>query len=209
MALLFFDGFENAAVANDLTDGKWDNKAGTLTTTIVNTRFSSGRALELSGTDGVTKDITIANTETAYIGFALVVRSVTTTPQTIFTFFQATAASGPQFYIRLNSARKLEFVRGAPDTGTVLGTTTLDFPDDVWRYVEVKLRVHATLGTLEVKINGAVDITELTSQDTEHDAGTGVASLGPGGTGSGAVSYEIDDLYINDDTGSLNNDYLG
>lgn len=74
-----------------------------------------------------------------------------------------------------------------------------------WYYIEIKVYFHTTLGTVEIRINGQTVYT-TTNKDTENTSYT---------TGGVFQLYlpesqcAFDDVYICDDTGSYNNDFLG
>lgn len=93
--------------------------------------------------------------------------------------------------------------------GTELGNAALVFGADTWIYFEVKVTVHDSTGSVEVRINGSdTPLINLTSVDTKNGS-TGVIDnirlISP----SGSVAVQYDDWYICDLTGSINNDFLG
>ena len=73
-----------------------------------------------------------------------------------------------------------------------------------WYYLEFKIYFHATLGTVEVRINGQTTFSE-TNLDTQYlTYEHGLLNLY-----APDVNCAFDDLYICDETGSYNNDFLG
>ena len=91
--------------------------------------------------------------------------------------------------------------------GTLLGTTSgTGLAQGTWSYVEVKVKCHATAGTVEVRVNGVTKLS-LTGVNTKagpdnyHDV---VALAAAGGW---IPTY--DDWYVCDDSGPLNNNFLG
>jgi len=73
-----------------------------------------------------------------------------------------------------------------------------------WYYIEIKMYHHNTAGTIEVHIDGTA-VYSTTGRDTQH------ADYTPGSFMLGGVDNNIafDDIYVCDDTGSDNNDFLG
>ncbi len=95
--------------------------------------------------------------------------------------------------------------------GTLLGTTA---PNAIqmfeYSYLEVQVLISATVGTIEVRINGsataALHVTGLNTQGsgTGDTTVTAIRVVGQ----SNYIVY-IDDLYALDDTGATNNTFLG
>jgi hypothetical protein len=75
-------------------------------------------------------------------------------------------------------------------------------------YVEVKVKIHDTLGTVTVKVNGTAVITQ-TGKDTKGTANAYATNIILSCAGGGGQTMHFDDLYICDNTGSANNDFLG
>jgi hypothetical protein len=80
---------------------------------------------------------------------------------------------------------------------------------DVVYHIELKVFLHATLGTIEVRVNGATWIT-MTNQNTLRSTtytscGVGQANLS---SGQGFSAY-WDNFFIWDGAGSINNDFIG
>ena len=90
--------------------------------------------------------------------------------------------------------------------GSAGGVLTMDS----WQYVEVQIRVHDTLGMVIVRIDG-VEVLNLQEVDTAFSAGAdyinGITLMGGIVFTSGWVY--VDDLYILDNSGDVNNDFLG
>jgi len=91
--------------------------------------------------------------------------------------------------------------------GTLLGTTTgLSFA--TWHYVEVKAKLHDSAGYVEIWVD-EVNALTLTGVDTRNggtDANFDAVSFQ---CGSGSSSFFLDDIYILNEQGSVNNDRLG
>lgn len=107
-----------------------------------------------------------------------------------------------------NGSGQLEFRRG----GTLLGTTTFVAAASTWFHLDLRLKVHDTTGTLEVKINGVSQFTF--SGDTRNGGAAGAIDTILWGANTvfaciGQHNWYFDDLYVCDVTGSVNNDFLG
>lgn len=101
--------------------------------------------------------------------------------------------------------------RGAVGSGTSLATsaTSGGYPQDAWHLFEVRYQVTSTtVGVMEVWLNG-VQVINF-SGDNTNTANVNAASVAIGAASSGSVGFAgayvgIDDIAINDTSGSLNN----
>lgn len=96
-------------------------------------------------------------------------------------------------------------------TGTLLGNTGIALQANVWAYVEVKVTVHDSAGTVDIKINGTSALS-LSGQNTRGSGSTnGWTNVRMGEVQSYASVpvFEFDDVVFMDNTGSFNNDFLG
>ena len=113
--------------------------------------------------------------------------------------------------IRIETDGRISAVRGHTGNGTVLGTTAAPaVTAHAWHHVETKIFLSATVGTVEVRVNG-VTVLNLTGQNTLGATGSCTQTI----TGcptfdqvSGWPTY-FKDLIWWDTTGSSNNDFLG
>lgn len=108
------------------------------------------------------------------------------------------------------SANQIVVTRGGMN-GTVLGSyvvTPITYTD--WYYFEAKCVLHDTAGSVVVKMNG-ITIINLTGIDTKNGGTKTVfdsIGIGPSQTLNN-VHDVVDDLYICNGAGSVNNDFLG
>lgn len=93
---------------------------------------------------------------------------------------------------------------GAAGTVSSAGST---FTTVAWQYVEFRVKFHATLGEFEIKRDG-VQVALGTGLDTLNGQTLGGASLRINASAS-LQFHHIDDLYILDTLGTVNNDFLG
>ena len=97
---------------------------------------------------------------------------------------------------------------------TLLGTS-LAIPFNVWIFIEVKVVIHASAGSVEIRVNG--DTLLSISGVVTSSAGNAYANLigvgqpsGQSGTAVSAADGQLHtDWYMCDGTGTTNNDFLG
>jgi len=75
---------------------------------------------------------------------------------------------------------------------------------NTWQYVEFKIKIHGSAGTVHLQVNG-VSVLAVTGANTMP---SGVATATSVQVRSSPGGY-IDDLYVLDTSGSVNNDFLG
>lgn len=91
-------------------------------------------------------------------------------------------------------------------TSTLLGSSDVGiYSATQWNYIELKVLFSATVGTVEVRLNGST-VLNLTGQNTISSANTYATKLQL----NSIWTYTFfDDVYICDTTGTENNDFLG
>jgi hypothetical protein len=87
----------------------------------------------------------------------------------------------------------------ASNVGTVIAANT-------WYYIEFKAKLHDTTGTYEVRLNESV-VYSATGVDTKNGGTKTVFDTVTFINGGGAT--RVDDIYINNGAGSVNNSFLG
>jgi hypothetical protein len=207
MTLLLFDGFDNA----DLMP-----KAGFLSA-----GNSSGTS---TGRDGST------NGSHQFSGSAGTVNSIYTLPSSAATLLQGQAwkaadANGrlrwytggtttTQCELGVNATTNCWEFRLGTGTSVLASSALSDFYTfNTWVHVQVKLVLHATAGSLIVKING-IEVINYTGQTAITTGSCTAIGWATNNTGSGARIW-VDDLWVCDTTdatatqGRPNNDFLG
>lgn len=100
--------------------------------------------------------------------------------------------------------------------GTVLATSSdVVLPYGVigsipyWRYIEMKVTISDTVGTVQVRVDGGVTpVINLTGVDTRN--GGSSTNIDAVGISNPPGAYAVfDDLYVLNTLGSVNNDFLG
>lgn len=112
---------------------------------------------------------------------------------------------------RINSSGYLTAYRG---DGTLIGTGSTPLSVNADAYLEFKVALHDTAGSIAVKVNGSADSgLALSGIDTRNgDSGVGfnvVKFIRQMGVNDSSQSCYIRDIYICDTSGSTCNDFLG
>lgn len=145
------------------------------------------------------------NASTIYAGF----RFRITQNQTRFHFYNLMDGAAFQVGIGMNSSYQLNVYSGSSSTS--LGNSGLYlFPNDgSWHYIEIKVVIHNTTGSVEVKVDGTVRLT-ATNINTRAGSSNNYANVFRlGGAGQDYVRVKLCDFYICDDQSAINNTYLG
>lgn len=199
MALRFCDSFSHYVTAN--INQKWSTSAG------CTIGSGDGRLAGNALTNGLRTNyvqMNLDSQQTWVLGAAVKILSNNTIVRDLFMLFDSGTL---HMTMRINSSGQLTATRNGTQLGSA-GTTVLQV--GTWYYLEFKTLIDDTVGTYEVRINGATEISG-TGQDTRN-AATATAnqirfgnSSDPGNNGGAAY----DDVYICDTSGSTNNDFLG
>jgi len=211
MALLYIDSFDHYVTA-DIT-AKWTNKGVSDVTPTISAgngrHSSSSLRLAAAGplnnsTAWVQKVLTPADA-TMICGFAVSVPSAAI-GSTGLPLAAVRDGSTTQVCLRINNTGTLSVVRGNQG-GTVLGTTTAVVPFSTFTFIEWKVLIDPSVGTVDVRINGASALSLTgqntrssgTSQWTAFNLGVIDAVFNTYGTTS---NTDYDDLYVLDGSGS-------
>lgn len=207
MALLFIDSFDHYVTADLLTKYL---SLGSFAPSISagNGRHSSAcvRSNAASATSYVSKGVPASGT-TAIIGMAFKTSSLQAS------FISVLDGGDAQIYGALNSDGSITIYRSNSvllfSAGTALGSTAAGvLTVDVFNFIELKVVLHDSTGAVTLKVNG-ITVLSLTGQDTRYSAGTGGWTQFVVGRSSGSHNIDIDDLYVCDGSGAVNNDFLG
>ena len=199
MSLLFLDSFDHY---DDLAL-KWDSQFFGSNIVPVQTqgRFTPG-AVEISGSGGGgnwTKSI--VESEEVIAGFA---------------YLNLNADSwGGVFYI--GTAGSVSTATFAINFGTGVGTLTMnrhtattpstEFSGAIWEWIEIRVKIHSSLGELEIRHNGAA-VASLTGVNTRGAVVGDFKSISLGATNNAQLHY-MDDLHVMNTLGTSNNTFAG
>ena len=200
MALLFVDSFDHVGTLLAGLAAKWDLISGTPLISSTTVRTGTG-ALQLGVTADITKQITPPG-DVFILGWGFRMAGISTTTE-IVRFLESSTV---HLALIFDASGFLVVKRGS----TVLATATSHaFLLNTWYYIEVKVVVHDTTGSVAVRVDG-VPVTfnaSLTGIDTRNAGTAGIVDRVR--FAGSAAYYFYDDLYICDDAGSVNNDFLG
>lgn len=196
MALVFIESFEGVATA-DLAERYSYASVGV--------SDGVGRYGTRAARPGNTTSlrVRVPNHDTYIFGFAFRMDSNTLTLDQNILRFQDSALS-THIYVS---------IRGNQNKITVVGPfgsySSYDFEilAYVWYYLEFKATIHDSAGSYEIRINGITQ-QSYSGLDTKVGSNAGVDYIAIG-VGTNGYYYYCDDIYICDDTGSTNNDFLG
>lgn len=202
MSLIFADSFDHYATA-DITK-KWTANNSAVINASGGRRGGGGMQLDAAG-DWVSKTFA-SSYSTIIVGFAF---NRNVSGGSNITILSLSEAGTYHISLILNASNQLVVKRGLYN-GTVLGTGSTTIPD-AFVYIELKVKIHDTTGTVDLKIDGVSELA-LTSQDTRNGGNNGVIDtlrLGDNsGIGLGCESV-FDDLVVLDTSGSANTNFLG
>ncbi|KKN66974.1 hypothetical protein LCGC14_0466540 [marine sediment metagenome] len=197
MTLLFMDSFDHYDIGDILK--KWTSGYG-ITISAGNGRNGTD-ALFLGGSGGreVLKTLSSSHT-TLIVGFA--VKFAAFTPFSS-TFFYLIDMATEQVSLDINADGTISVKRG----GAVLATSSESFQIDAWYFLEFKVLINNGAGTIDLRVNEISWISEV-AQDTQQTANNSVNVIKFRG-GTSVVSSYIDDLYVMNNSGAVNNDFIG
>lgn len=150
---------------------------------------------------------TIPATGTVIVGFGF--RVDTPSSGNNVPICQLMDSASIQVDLRLTSTNQILFTRN----GTQIGSTSSNsFTEDVYYFVELKVLISNTVGTIECRVNGTSTgwVPSTGSLDTQTSANSTVNAVKLGASASSnACTVSNDDYRIFDTTGTANNDFGG
>lgn len=213
MSLLWVEGFESFGTTNGSApvglQQKYDNAVLDSAVGTVQAGRISGHSMRLTtGTTYIGKTVS-ASASTLIVGFGFYMDAHATGEQVILQLWDETNIQGT---LAIQTTGLWKYYRGGTligSTGTLLGTSSGSaLVDGTWMYVELKVKIHATTGTVDINING-VNTLSLTTQNTDRTSSGIVTGFMFEGSGTSADHTQFDDVYVCDNAGSINNAMLG
>ena len=204
MALLFVDSFDHYATADILQ--KWTTKDDTIEIGAYGRNSTNGLRCSGGNADEVNVVYTrTANTNTCIVGFAF--KWVTHTGAAL-SILDIRDSATTHVALLLDNTGILTVYRGLGTT--LLGTTSATLASGTYYYIELKVAIHDTTGTVDVQVNGS-NVLSLTGQDTRNGAAAQWTSicLGNAINNTSNKTFDYDDFYLADSSGATNNDLLG
>lgn len=207
MALLFADSFDHYTFAQ--MGRKWSavSGAGSGVSTSYGRNGTSGLRINSAGSSGNHVLNLTTNVTTIIVGMAAKFTQSGIAADWLFLGEGGTT----HVYFRFNADASISAYNGS---GTLLGTSAagvLPSYTAQHNYIEAKVLISNTVGTVEVRINGSsTAVLSLTGKDTQNTANAYATqvTLAAGSPSASQETY-IDDLYICDTSGSEANNFLG
>jgi hypothetical protein len=197
MALLFVDGADHYATADGLK--KW-NAFGTGVTINSSAGRRGGGAIALAGSTRFVDKQLPSNYATLIVGYAFDAGGGSNTAM-------LKILDGATIHVALflTAANAIAAYRG--DLTTLLGTSANGVvPVSGYFYIEAKVLISDTVGTVTVRVNGVAVLT-LTGLDTRNAGNASATGFRIMGTSATSL---VDDIYANDTSGGApQNDFLG
>lgn len=191
MALRLVEGFDHM-IASLVTTKGWGLNPASMTPG----RFGGQAARTTVGT--VNAKSLPAPLTTLFTGWAVRLASLVNGADFI------TLRAGATATVRLstNLTNKLQ-VRNSG--GTVIATGTTGILTNTWYYIELGPVIAGASGSIEVRLNG---VSGEIPAATGNFGSTGIDNVGFGTTNTGN-NADFDDIYVCDNTGAMNNGFLG
>ena len=197
--LRYLDSFDHYNSSYD--EAKWTDFGASTSPSIVPGAGRCGtQCMRINVFNVVTKGIAFGSATTV-IGFACKLNNNSTGTMELFRIGNGTD-------VHLILRRSIDGALYVTREGvTVAGPSAPDvMRDDTYYYVEFKSTIDNAAGAVVVRIN-TVEVINQTGIDTQAGASATVTNIQF--TGNGNANHDIDDLYALDDTGGVNDDFLG
>lgn len=206
MALLWVDGFDGYGTGTSLVPGyilagrySGFNMATGLTDPRV---LGNGRSIRTNGAWFWISTPKLTENRTLIVGFGFAL-SATGSNARVLEWFNG--ANIGLYCVLRGGHGELDFYR---ESANYLGTTSgARLTNERWSYIEIKVYCDSSAGTIDVKVDGVscLSLSGINTQGTSSNYYDRIRLLDVG------TNYEhsIDDLYICDGSGSVNNDFLG
>lgn len=215
MAFLFADGFDFIAGASDVTL-RWDSQIGFSGPSQV-TAFGvgqSGNFRLFTGGSTLTKTLP-SNEGTIFVNLRMR-RNGAHTGTTANSYMQLRDGATPQVTLIWDETGVLTARTGGTG-GAILGTATAALNAASWDSFQIKVVVHNTAGSVEVRKNGsappAAPLLLLTGINTRGGTTNNYANslqLGANGNSGGvAEDWYYDDVFVFSGAGAVPNDWTG
>lgn len=198
MALIYIDSFDHYATADATKKGWTLGSYGAISSSQGRRSTSAFRARGTSGTRSIAQGASFV------VGMAM--KFDATGANALFGLIDG---STEQISVRLNSSAQIILSRN----GTTLGTSSFTVSPATWYFIELKATIANSISadSCIVRVNGIEVLNLAAGTDTQATANAYANKLYIAGPGSAIeVTYTyIDDLYVCDQSGSANNDFLG
>jgi len=204
MALLFLDGFDYYNSAD--FGKKWDNVGSTSIIDATNgRRGTQGFFSQAASTSWLEKNITSA---TYIIGFSI--KQIAAGLSGNYFLCRIYDGATLQCSLRMTNTGVIDVVRGTLTALTNGSYSSISNPS-AEHYIEWKVTIGNSIAadSCVVKVDGVEVINVAAGQDTQASGNAQGTILRFGSSAANSTTRVFDDLYICDDSGSTNNNFLG
>jgi len=202
MAGLWMEGFEVHQASTQLAR-KW------ATWTAANTAAGAGRVFGTSY--GILSAVAVTPSlglkDTLVFGFGLRIASQQTALNSGAQGLYLERGGTEQVHIEFvnnSGSFEIRLLRGA----TTLATTSSAFAYGVWHYFEVKVNVHTSTGSYEIRQNEST-VSSGSGLNTANSGSNQADIFAMRFTSNVSTTVLIDDIYVLDTTGGVNDDFRG
>lgn len=200
MALLLFEGFELSTSTTDINTLPYFSASNSYSSI---TGRSGGRSIRMNSRNNSITLSLPSSKQTVIAGLGVRWSTLLNQATTLMGFRDG---GTNQVDVRLDTGGGLSITRNGTslDTGSTLSVNT-------WYYIEMKATIDNSSGSVEVRINGSSTPDMSFSGDTQNSGNATISNVlfqTPQGT-SGNTTIDWDDIYICDNLGGFNDDFLG
>jgi len=201
MTLLFMDGFDHYAEGEGAR--KWTTFVCSIGTAYARYPAAGSQGINIGQYNSISKVLSV-NSSTLILGSAINITSVPFDHRISSYIYGISSSLGIHIVLIPEVSGELSVCRG---DGTILGTSTQVVNWNSWCFAELKVIIHDTAGSIELRINGEEWISVAgidTTNNSEFTANKITLFFV-----SHSTSVRHDDLYVCDGLGTENNDFLG
>lgn len=205
MTLIALESFDNIATA-DLAAKGWSITGTPAVSGLVARTGPS--ALQVNANNEFVRRAVAASEEhaTFIVGSALHVATPATGEVSVVAL-RSDAGATSHITLSMSSSGGLSVRRG--NHGDVVIGAAGTLATGTWYFIELKVTLSDTVGTIDVRVNGASTLS-LTGQDTKNlGTKTVFDTVLLGNTSTGAPTMYYDDVYVVNGAGTVNNNFLG
>ena len=196
MAIIFMEGFDNIDEVQLSNGAKFTHRDTDIVISSSYARFSgSGIQMNEDNASELIKDFPLTTYTTMVMGVAVNILSSTPTYSAGSPVFSFMENSGTNNHIRIHFLNTKQ-IAVYNFNGTLLGTTPFSLSNNIWHYLEIKVHIHDTIGTVDIQVDGTSWLS-LSNQDTRN-GGSGYIDRWRMGGLYFDQTWRLDDLYIDD-----------
>jgi hypothetical protein len=190
------------AACTDVRQEPFTNLAAwTVTGTVTLPAGRTGTAAQISGGSGNRATYTIPalnESDMVTVGFAWRRTDANTTARDIVDLYSDAAVTEHNRLLYAPSTTTLSFTRGS--SSTLVQNAAITFTQNTWYYIEVQSKLHDTVGSVTVRVNG-VQVLNGTNLDTRNAGTKTTYDTVRLTTAATSNTGQWDDLYISTGAG--------